>query len=229
MRTMIGFALVALLSSTTHVGAAPPCYITNTYSFPFGEPPLALCCTEGQPGCTGAGFQPEIILRSAGSSPRNCKISPRNHNQNVIIMREIRQPDPSRNIKSERRTINSRSKCNIAAGSYEHFICECRTSCSGPVTWSCNCPGVALGETPQAMPENFPQDSYKSKPELISRIRTPCNAKSTCEPFPPISGEQLIAPFLSKRTLLAAGVEEVRIIRFCATIAPRNCACSNTD
>lgn len=189
MRTMIGFALVVLLSSTTHVGAAPPCYTTNTYSFPFGEPPLALCCTETQQDVLAPIFDPKLSYAQRDpvlAVAKSIHETTTRMSSSCVRFDSLTQLEIIKVIGGQ---LSAGSKCNIVAGSYEHFLCECRTSCSPPVTWSCNCPGVAPGETPQAAPVDFPQDSYKSKPELISRIRTPCNTESTCEPFPPISGE----------------------------------------
>lgn len=184
MRTMVALALAILLSSATAVGAAPSCFTTNTYSMPFGEPPLALCCTTAQQGELAPVFtskSPYAQRDPAIAVAKSIHESTTGTSSSCVKFDSL---TPLEKLRARGAILTAGGSCKIVAGSYEHFLCECRTSCSVPVAWSCNCPGVASGETPQAAPENFPQDSYKSRPELISSFVAACNTENTCEQIP---------------------------------------------
>lgn len=162
----------------------PVSKITMLYSWPMDEPTEYMCCTEAPP----PGIAPIFETRSA---PKNleAKIPSTSEgaastSKEFIATRTksfcVRTDtiDPTK-LSQIQNLPSFYSSCRTFV-TYEHFACTCENSCRNRATWTCNCPGVAPGQLPLSAPEDFPQDSLRSKPEFKARQCEVCGGGSTC-------------------------------------------------
>ncbi len=206
MNPRIAIASTVLLAATSLAHADVCAERTRTYSMPFGDPVLAVCCTEGTPPVVLAQAVPSSPGAVAAGGPVTT-VDPATAVTSVDPATEVASADPVLEIadRIQRRVTGEAASCRryddltpkeklaarlslsvlpgggcqVIATQYDHFICTCDQTCDR-VEWECNCPGVEPGALPSAAPEAFPQDSYRSKPELVGETCSPCSAGSTC-------------------------------------------------
>jgi hypothetical protein len=155
----------------------------RTYSFPEEEPTQYICCYDQPP--------PEVVLlfdtkgttygRVVGLETAEMWMSLET-TESVLSSDSpcvrLDSLSPQERLTIEGVPLGFGESCNTFA-IFSHFECHCNTTCASD-EWVCNCPGVPVGSLPQAVPDDFPQDSIRSKPEFISETCTPCNVLSKC-------------------------------------------------
>lgn len=165
--------------------AAPCCRFVSYYLWP-SEPQTYRCCVRQEPEVTLEGVGRSAAAASAPSANDRAVVLP-----GASGPRLQRRTSPPTCVNLAELTPLERLLGQTAFQgtcvefvAYEHFPCQCETLCND-ATWSCNCPGVPLGQ----LPEIRPQNSLFSEPEHLGTTCIPCGAKSTCSGETPPPGD----------------------------------------
>ncbi len=177
-------ALVFVLMSTACTMLKPGFRFEIVYSFPNEEATSYICCSQAPPP------EAELVFNTVGTpygdilgSDDSAAYDMSLNSSDVALAFDtacvrLDSLTSLERIRLEGIPLGQGQSCNTFA-IFEHSICTCQTTCMD-AAWSCTCPGVPSGTLPQSASQDFPQDSIRSRPELLSEACIPCNSQSIC-------------------------------------------------